>query len=114
MTPPRENQGNEAGGNRAKPPLNGRSAGRGGEDRDLLPVVVQLPGTDRERPPGLFRDQAQAQPGLVPAFLHRQLAVEDRPPAPVFALPACLAFRPAPRLPAHVRTPPVQAPRPPA
>src|SRR3546814_3298894 len=85
MTPPRENQGNEAGGNRAKPPLNGRSAGRGGEDRDLLAVVVQLPGTDRERPPGLFSDQVQAQPGFVPAFLHRQLEVEDRLPAPAFA-----------------------------
>src|SRR3546814_18172018 len=89
MTPPRENQGNESGVNRAKPPLNGRSASRGGEDRDLLAVVVQLPGTDRERPPGLFRHQVQDQPGYVPAFLHRQLEVEDRLPATAFAQPCC-------------------------
>src|SRR5690606_15081916 len=56
-----------------------------GEHGDLFAVVIQLLGADRQRPAGLVGEQVQAQPGLVPAFFHRQLEVEDGMPAPALA-----------------------------
>src|SRR5690606_41691370 len=63
-------------------PIWGRRAGsvawRHRDDGDLFAVVVELARAHGQRPARLAREQVQAQRGLQPALLHRQLEVEHR------------------------------------
>src|SRR5574343_1966216 len=63
------------------------------EHGDFLAVVVQLLGTDPHRLAALRREQVEAERGLLPALLHRQLQVEDGVAAPAVGEPLRHAAR---------------------